>query len=162
MALQEIIQLEDVRDAERQRESREKLTGEATEPAPPDYGFRDAWRWPLFGLVVLAGVTGCMMAIRVARARRWRAVSGRLLGLLLLGMGLIDVAFLLDVLVATDVPHLVRSWTVVWLYPLGALLAAGSLYRLTELEAQFGDDVAPPPLLSAIDAARAERGEWRD
>lgn len=164
MAYQEFAQLDQAAAEAKEEEARAALTASDPSARDDDYGYREVWRWPLFALVVLVGVTGSALAVRVARRRRWRSVSGRLLGLLLGGMALLDVAYLVDIQWAFGLPFLARGWTVVWLYSLSAILVAGALYRLNELEPIFGHDRAPAPPLSPgmlASAGEAPRDEWR-
>lgn len=149
MAYQEMARSDAYRRELDEARARAELTNTPEATPEPDYTYREPWRWPLFALVVLSGVTGSLVLVRLARRRRLRSVAGRLLGLLLLGMTLVDVAFLLDVQWAFGQAFLARGWSVVWLYPVGAVLIAGSLYRITELEPHFGSDEAPAPVLLA-------------
>lgn len=111
------------------------------QPAPLQPAFRDPWRAGLLGAVIVAGVLGTLVAVRVARQPRMRAVSGRLLTLLLLGMTVLDLAFLADGRWFVEGPYALRATTIVWAYPLAAILMGGSLVRLSELEAVFGERV---------------------
>lgn len=155
MAYQEFAKEGEAAAAQAQADARASLTERPQDAPEVDHAYREAWRWPVFALVVVSGIAGSLLAVRVARRRRWRAVSGRLLGLLLAGMTLIDLAYLLDVQWAYGASFRERGWSVVWLYPLGALLVGGSMYRLTELEARFGSDAPPAPVLSRGLLARA-------
>ncbi|HVM44343.1 MAG TPA: hypothetical protein VM582_00305 [Candidatus Thermoplasmatota archaeon] len=113
-----------------------ELTGQ---PPPLEPAFRTAWRGVLLLCVVVGGVAGTIVAIRCARQARVRSVSGRLLTLLLLGLTLLDVAFLADGRWFLDAPYALRGATVVWLYPAAAILMGGSVVRLTEIEGAFGE-----------------------
>lgn len=111
-----------------------------TGAAPPiEPAFRTAWRSVLLLCVVAGGLVGTIVAIRLARQPKVRAVSGRLLTLLLLGMTLLDLAFLADGRWFLDAPYALRGATVVWLYPAAAILMGGALVRLTEIEDAFGE-----------------------
>lgn len=138
MAAQELSRLQDA-------QSLASLTGSA--PAE-DYAYRLPWRAATFGLVVGVGVVGTLVALRVARQPRVRAVSGRLLALLLTGMTLLDLAWLAEGRWLLAAPHAVRAGVVAWLYPLAALLLVGSVLRLSEVEAYFREG-------GRLDAARA-------
>lgn len=129
MALHEFIRHQDTA-------SFVELTGDvpALDPA-----FRASWRALLLLCVVVGGVAGTVVAFRFARQPKVRALSGRLLALLLLGMTLLDLAFLADGRWFLDVPYLVRGSTIVWLYPAAAILMGGALMRLVEVEAAFGE-----------------------
>ena len=110
------------------------LTGEmpALDPA-----FRTSWRGILLLCVVVGGLAGTIVAFRLARQPKVRSVCGRLLTLLLLGMTLLDLAFLADGRWFLDEPYELRGSTIVWLYPGAAILMGGALMRLTEIEAAF-------------------------
>lgn len=112
----------------------EVVTGERA--AVGDTGFRATWRVVLLALVLAVGVFGSLQVLRVARAPRVRGVSRRLVALLLAGMVLLDLAFLLD-RAAAEAAYLVRAVSVVWAYPLAAVVVALSSARLSELEAAF-------------------------
>lgn len=129
MALQELSRAEDA-------SARAALTGEAgaLEPA-----FRTPWRVALLLAVVVAGVLGTLLAMRIARQPKVRAVSGRLLLLLLLGMTLLDLAYLADGRWFMLAPHGARAVSIVWLYPIAAVLIAGSVMRLAEVEEAFAE-----------------------
>lgn len=129
MALQEFVRYERAAGIE-------DVTGEAVDLDP---AFRATWRGILLLCVVAGGVIGTIVALRLARQQKVRSLSGRLLSLLLLGMTLLDLAFLADGRWFLDAPYEVRGATVVWLYPLAAILMAGALIRLTEIEAAFGE-----------------------
>ena len=133
MALQEWMRFEDQR-------ALQKVTGEIPELEP---AFRATWRGWLLLFVIAAGVLGTMMALRVARQQKVRAVSGRLMLLLLSGMVLLDLAFLADGRWFMDVPYAIRGATIVWLYPAAAVLMGGAALRLVEIEDVFGDARAP-------------------
>lgn len=113
-----------------------ELTGTAPELDP---AFRATWRGVLLLCVIAGGVVGTLVALRCARQAKVRALSGRLLTLLLVGMTLLDLAFLADGRWFLDAPYAVRGATVVWLYPAAAILMGGALVRLTEIEAAFGE-----------------------
>ena len=125
-----------------------EITGEAPvlEPA-----FRAAWRTGILVAVIVAGVAGTLVAVRIARQARVRAVSRRLIGLLLAGMTLLDLAFLADGRWFVNASYALRGSTVVWLYPAAAILMGGSVVRLSELEDAFG----------APDASAAQRAPPR-
>lgn len=142
MALQELSRAEEERGLV-------ALTGTAP---PLEPAFRVAWRQVLLGAVVVAGVAGTWIAVRVARAPRVRSVSRRLLALLLAGMTLLDLAFLADGRWFMLAPYATRGATVVWLYPLAAVLMGGSVMRLSELEEAFGG--APARSVPVADARR--------
>jgi hypothetical protein len=112
------------------------------QPAPLQPAFRDPWRAGLLVAVIAAGVLGTLVALRVARQPKFRAVSARLLTLLLLGMTILDLAFLADGRWFIGGPYALRAATIVWFYPVAAILMGGSLMRLSELESVFGDDGA--------------------
>lgn len=119
-----------------------QLTGAL--PAP-DYAFRVTWRGGLFIASLLVSVLGSLVLVRVGRAPRTRAVSGRLLSLLFAGMTVLDLAFLADGAWFLSAPYLVRAVTIVWAYPLAGALLFGSVLRLHEVETAFGAS-EPPPL----------------
>lgn len=129
MALHELVRHQD-------SESLAQLTGNAQSLDP---AFRGSWRAFLLACVVVGGVAGTLVAFRFARQPKVRALSGRLLTLLLLGMTLLDLAFLADGRWFLDAPYLVRALTVVWLYPAAAVLMGGALIRLVEVEEAFGE-----------------------
>lgn len=103
-----------------------------------DPAFRSAWREVLLGCVIIGGIVGTIVAVRIARQPRVRSVSGRLIMLLLVGMTLLDFAFLADGMYFLDESYAIRGATIVWMYPLAAVLMAGSLMRLTEVEGALG------------------------
>lgn len=119
-------------------QSSEGLEGLTGEKLPIEPEFRGAWRGILFVAVLVAGVLGTLVAVRVARQAKVRAVSGRLIGLLLAGMTILDLAFLVDGQYFLDAEYLVRGATIVWLYPVAGILMGGAIVRLTELESAFG------------------------
>lgn len=123
-----------------QRAGLAEITGDeiALEPA-----FRTAWRSGILVAVVVAGIAGTIVAVRVAREPRVRAVSKRLLWLLLAGMTLLDLAFLADGRFFQTAEYAVRGSTVVWLYPLAGVLMGGAVVRLAELEEAFGTPRPP-------------------
>jgi hypothetical protein len=127
-------------------------------PAVPDYFFREAWKLPLVALVLAAGRCGSALVLRVVRRTRLRAVSGRLLALLIGGMTWLDIVYLVDTRVLFLLAHDARAMAIVFAYPLGAIFVAGSVYRLAELEDVFGSDAPPAPLLEAERRA-AERAD---
>lgn len=139
MAIQELTHAEEARA--RELTLREEVALDPT--------FREAWRVPLFALVVLLGLAGSVRALDVARRRRMRAVAGRLLGLLVGGMTLLDATYLLDTRWLFGVPYTVRAAFVLALYPLAAALMAGSAWRLGELEDAFGSDAPRRGILEA-------------
>lgn len=149
MALQELA-------AREEAEAQASLTGETV---VLDLGYRAPWRLPLFLLVAAVGLLGSLAALRVLRKPRLRSVTGRLIGLLFAGMTLLDLAFLVDVQAPT-MPPLARAAIVVWIYVGGAILVAGSVARLDDVETVFGSDAPPPPLLQAeratADAAKRD------
>lgn len=110
-------------------------TAAATPLAPPEH--HGTWRMILLSLVLVAGILGSAQAIRVLRAPRVRPYAGRLMGLLVTGLAVLDLTFLLDGLLA-DKGFLARAITIAWLYPTAAIVTALSAYRLAELEAAFG------------------------
>ena len=114
------------------------LAGLTGEKLPIEPAFRGAWRGILLVAVIVAGILGTLVAIRVARQQKVRAVSGRLIALLLTGMTVLDLAFLADGQYFLDADYLVRGVTIVWLYPAAGILIGGSIVRLTELESAFG------------------------
>lgn len=107
-------------------------------PTDLDVGFRIAWRGALFVGILALDVMGSLVLLRVGKQPRVRAVSGRLVGLLVGGLAALDVAFLLDGKFLADAPYALRALVVVWLYPVGALVAAGAAMRLDEVEALLG------------------------
>lgn len=113
-----------------------------SEPAPIDYSFRDTWRVITLALVLVVGLLGSVMLVRVGRAPRVRSVSARLLVLLTVGMALLDLTYLLDRANAGG-GFLVRLITVSWLYPAAAIVIALSASRLAELEAAFAEPSTP-------------------
>lgn len=112
-----------------------QITGERP---PLDPAFRAPWRTGLLVAVIVAGVAGTLVAVRVAAQPKVRSVSGRLLWLLIGGMTLLDLAFLLDGRMR-DAAYAVRGTTTVWLYPIAGILMTGATVRLSELEDAFGD-----------------------
>ena len=128
MALQELAKWQD-EDAARD------LTGRIP---TLDASYRAAWRLPLAGLVLLVGALGTLRAIRALVDAGVRAVSRRLVALLLIGLALLYATYYLDGLALPTLAPLVRGATLVWLYPLSALLVGGSVHRLAELEDHFG------------------------
>lgn len=111
-----------------------EVTGEAP---PVDVEFRAPWRAGVLLAVIAIGILGTLVALRVSWQPRVRAVSGRLLFLLLAGMSVLDLAFFADARWLAAAPHGVRAASVVWLYPVGAMLVAGAAMRLAEVEAAF-------------------------
>lgn len=132
MALQELARAES-------SAGRASLTGEAQ---PLDPAFRTAWRAALLVVVVVAGVLGTLLALRIARQAKVRAVSRRLILVLLVGMTVLDLAFLADGRWFVGAGHHVRAAIVVWTYPLAGVLIGGSVLRLSEVEGAFGDERA--------------------
>lgn len=114
----------------------EALTGESP---PLDPALRAPWRLPLLGLVFLVGAFGAWSCLRALAQPVTRAVSRRLVALLVVGMTILDAAFLLDGAVFADAPYALRAATIVWAYPLGAFLVAGSAHRLAEVARTFGE-----------------------
>lgn len=129
MALQELSRY-------RSESGLEGLTGE---DLPVEPAFRGAWRGILLVAVILAGIVGTVVAVRVARQQKVRAVGGRLLALLLAGMTILDLAFLADGQFFQNASYLLRGATIVWLYPAAGILMGGATVRLTELEDAFGE-----------------------
>jgi len=113
-----------------------EITGE---PVPLEPAFRTAWRTGILVAVIVAGIAGTLVALRIARQPRVRAVSHRLIWLLLAGMTLLDLAFLADGRWFLNAPYAIRGSTIVWLYPAAAILMGGSVVRLTELEEAFAE-----------------------
>lgn len=108
--------------------------------------FRAPWRTATFLMVLVAGVAGTLVALRVARKPLVRSLTGRLLGLLLAGMSIADLAFYADVKLFAEAPHVFRAATIVWAYPVAAVLMGGALVRLVEVERAFaGRDREPLP-----------------
>lgn len=103
---------------------------------PADVGFRELWRIVVLVLVIAADLLGGLLLARTWRSRTLRPLAGRLLVLLGVGLGLLDVAFLLDHLSHRG-GYLARAISVVWLYPIGAAVVAMSAARLSELEEAF-------------------------
>lgn len=101
-----------------------------------DAAFRAPWRTGLLVAVILGGIAGTIIAVRVAAQPKVRSVSGRLLFLLLAGMTLLDVGFLVDGRMV-DASYLARGATTVWVYPIAGILMAGATMRLAELEDAF-------------------------
>jgi len=130
MAFQELLEAED--DAAFQ-----VLTGRA---ATPDYAFRAAWRTTMFAGLVVIGVLSTLVIVRVVRRRRVREVTGRLVGLLLLGSTLFDLAFVFDAQALTTAAYLVRASVVLVAYPAAGLVMAASLARLVQVERAFIDE----------------------
>lgn len=131
MALQELAQAEE--DA-----GVSSVTGERA-PTTYDAPFRGWWRGALFLVLVVAGAAGFFLSVRIARQPRVRQVSGRLLALLLIGMTLFDLAFLADGRWFLSAPYQARAATIVWAYPLAAILMGGATLRLAEVERAFAD-----------------------
>jgi hypothetical protein len=128
MALQELAKARDV-------EARSALLDPAAAPSDLDVGFRDVWRSALLVLTLALDVAGCVVMLRIGRQARVRAASGRLLGLLVAGLAWLDLAFLFDARYLAFSPYALRALVVSWLYPAGALLVAGSVFRLGDVEA---------------------------
>lgn len=114
----------------------------------PGAGFRELWHVVLLVLILVVGVLGTLQLARVARSPRVRPLSARLLALLLAGMVLLDVSFLLDRMALSANP-LLRALTVVWLYPLAAVVVMLSAARLAELEEAFAAESAEGAAASA-------------
>lgn len=114
----------------------QQLTGET---APIEPAFRTTWRAILLLTVVVAGIAGTLLALRIARQPKVRAVSARLIVLLLAGMTLLDLAFLADGQWFVLAPYVARGLTIVWLYPIAGVLIGGSVMRLSEVEEAFGE-----------------------
>lgn len=113
-----------------------QLTGEA---APLEPAFRTTWRVILLLAVIVAGIAGTLLALRIARQPKVRAVSSRLIVLLLVGMTLLDLTFLADGRWFVLSPYVVRGASIVWVYPLAGALIGGSVMRLAEVEDAFGE-----------------------
>src|SRR5581483_23863 len=79
MALQELAK-------EREQEARDAVAGPGAAPPDFDLGYRVAWREALLVLTLALDVAGSVVMVRVGRQPRVRAVSGRLLWLLVLGL----------------------------------------------------------------------------
>lgn len=140
MALQELAMASDAR-------ALEALTRNPTNLEP---AFRAAWRTFLFVVVLIVGVVGTLVAVRVSRKPRVRNVSGRLLALLLGGMTLLDLAFLADGRWFQLADYTVRAASIVWLYPISAILMGGAALRLAEVEEAFSHADAEKPLLRRV------------
>jgi len=132
MALQEFIRGEESAGLE-------LVTGEVQ---PLDPAFRAGWRLVILILVVVGGLAGTLIAFRVAAQPKVRAVSARVLTLLLVGMTLLDLAFLADGRWFLDASYAIRAVSIVWVYPIAGILMGGALMRITELEAAFGNAAA--------------------
>ena len=104
-----------------------------------DAVFRAPWRAGLLAGVIVAGVSGVIIALRIARQPKVRTVSARLLVLLLSGIVLFDLTYLADGRWFLDAQYAIRGATIVWLYPAAAILMGGAIMRLSELEEAFGD-----------------------
>lgn len=133
MALQEFIEAEE-------QAARAAVTGEAPSYDAP---FRAWWRGLLFLALLVIGVAGFLLSMRVARQQKVRAVSGRLLAILLVGITLLDLAFLVDGRYFLGGPYATRGASIVWLYSLAAFLIGGAALRLVEVERVFGVASAP-------------------
>lgn len=131
MSLQEFIRAEEEKGLA-------ELTGTPAATAY-DAPFRGWWRGVLFLVLLVIGVVGFLLSIRIARQPKVRSVSGRLLAILLVGITLFDLTFLADGRWFLTAPYEVRAATVVWLYPLAAILIGGATLRLVELERVFGE-----------------------
>jgi len=131
MALQELV-----------KASQETAVGLVVEPgAAPgelDVGFRATWRVALLAGIVAMDALGCVVLLRVGRHPRVRAASGRLVALLIVGLAAIDAAFLFDGRYLAEGSYALRALFVAWMYPLGGILAAGSVLRLGEVHALLG------------------------
>lgn len=127
MALQELAK---ARDAEAQG----FLVAQDAAPGDLDLGYRLVWHSAMLVLTLLVDLLGCLVMLRIGRQPRVRAVSGRLLALLVVGLAWLDLAYFVDSRYLTDARYLVRAGVVAWLYPLGALLALGSVFRLGDVE----------------------------
>jgi len=106
-------------------------------PGEIDAGFRVASRAGLLVLVLALDALGTLALWRFSRERRVRAVSGRLLALLVAGLALLDLAYLFDGRFLVAAPYAARALFVSWIYPVGAILAAGSVLRLLDVEAMM-------------------------
>lgn len=113
-----------------------QLTGET---APLEPAFRTTWRVLLLLVVIVAGTAGTLLALRIARQPKVRAMSARLILLLLAGMTLLDLAFLADGRWFVLSPYALRGATIVWAYPIAGVLIGGSVMRLAEVEDAFGE-----------------------
>ncbi len=131
MALQELAK-------EREQEARDAVAGPGAAPPDFDLGYRVAWREALLVLTLALDVAGSVVMVRVGRQPRVRAVSGRLLWLLVLGLAWLDLAFFLDGRWLFSAPYGLRALVVSWLYPVGAVLVAGSVFRLGDVESLLG------------------------
>ena len=121
------------------RAHEEAVAAEALTGLPPaDPGFRAAWRAPLLGLVLVVSLLGTWSVGRVLARPVARAVSRRLVALLLAGMTVLDVAYLLDGTRLADAPPALRAATIAWAYPLAGFLIGGSAHRLAEVAERFG------------------------
>lgn len=129
MALQEWTRFE-------QQAGLAKVTGEAPALEP---AFRSSWRAALLAAVIVGGLLGTILAMRIARQPKVRAVSGRLLLILLSGMVALDLTFLADGRWFVGAPYAIRGATIVWMYPLAAVLIGGAVMRLSEVEDAFAD-----------------------
>lgn len=128
MAVQELAKAEE-------EQARAEITG--GEALPLDPAFRGWWRGVLLATLVVVGVASFAVSWRIAKQPKVRAVSGRLLALLLVGVSILDLAFFLDGRLYLDAPYQERALTIVWLYPLAAILMGGATLRLVEVERVF-------------------------
>jgi hypothetical protein len=112
-------------------------------PRDLDAGFRLAWRTALVALILAIDVVGSVVMLRIGRQPRVRAVSGRLLGLLVFGLAWLDLAFLVDARYLFAAPYAERALIVSWLYLVGAVFVAGSVFRLGDVESLLRHEPAP-------------------
>lgn len=93
-------------------------------------------------LVVVVDVLATLQLVRINRKRVVRSVSRRPGLVMLVGVTLLDVAYVLDLAWGFDSHPLLRMLTTPWLYLVAGILVAGSAHRLASLE----DTLAPLPI----------------
>jgi hypothetical protein len=128
MALQELAKARD-------QEARGLVLEPQAAPQDFDNGYRIAWRGGMLVLTLAVDVAGSLVMLRVGRQPRVRAASARLLWILVAGLAWLDLAFLFDGRYLLESPFALRALFVAWLYPVGAVLVAGSVFRLGDVEA---------------------------
>lgn len=131
MALQELAK-------DRDQTARGAVLEPSAAPSDLDVGYRLAWRAAMLALTLALDVVGSVVMLRIGRQPRVRAVSGRLLWLLVAGLAWVDLAFFLDGRYLLYAPYALRALVVSWLYPAGAILVAGSVFRLGDVESLLG------------------------
>lgn len=133
MALQEVAKARD-------EAARGLVLDPQAAPQDLDVGYRLVWRGAMLVLTLAVDIGGSLVMLRVGRQPRVRGVSARLLWLLVAGLAWLDLAFLLDGRYLLDAPYVQRALVVSWIYAVGALLVAGSVFRLGDVESMMARD----------------------